>query len=171
MSQYCIALPRSDIRTESYRPGEVLPEFPKPTHGIRDSGLLPIQTINSKIYNIPRGSDNHDVDAALERWRYKGRRHPYDAHQPAKTITTGGGKFNYHPSGRRGYTNREFASLQTFDTDYKFSRFGVRKQIGNAVPPVLAKAIYREVIRSLRRTDRAEAVEMVERGVRAVEDL
>lgn len=99
------------------------------------------------------------------------RRHSYDAHQPAKTITTGGGEANYHPSGKRGYTNREFACLQTFDVDYRFGRRGVRKQIGNAVPPVMAKAIYREIIRSLRRTDQAEAVEIVNRGNRTVDAL
>lgn len=42
--------------------------------------------------------------------------------------------------------------------------YGVRKQIGNAVPPVLAKLIFREVIKSLRRTDEEEMREEGEDG-------
>ena len=87
------------------------------------------------------------------------------------TITTGGGGGNYHPSGKRGFTNREFACLQTFDTDYRFGKQEVRKQIGNAVPPVLAKSIYRELIKSLKRTDSIEAAERVRRGDLEIDKL
>lgn len=87
------------------------------------------------------------------------------------TMTTGGGENNYHPSGKRGYTNREFACLQTFDVGHRFGKHEVRKQIGNAVPPVLAKAVYREIIKSLRRTDSAEAEERARRGELGIDGL
>lgn len=87
------------------------------------------------------------------------------------TITTGGGGNNYHPSGKRGFTNREFACLQTFDTDYRFGGQEVRKQIGNAVPPLLAKALYREIIKSLKRTDSTETAERVRRGSLEIDEL
>ena len=49
------------------------------------------------------------------------------------------------------------AVLQTFPMDYQFSGKFTRKQIGNAVPPRFAKAVYSEVIRSLQETDKEEA--------------
>lgn len=83
-------------------------------------------------------------------------RQSFSSENLAKTITCGGGEFNYHPSGKRPYTDREMAALQTFPPDYKFAGVYTRKQIGNAVPPLFAKAIYGEVVRSLRETDQAE---------------
>lgn len=158
------------VNTKCCSPGETLPAFPKPTHGPPGSGLLPCETINSTISSIPPSTANHDVAAALLRGRYK-RKRPYDGNQQAKTITSGGGEGNYHPSGKRRYTTREYACLQTFDVNFKFGAHEIRKQIGNAVPPMLAKAIFREVIKTLRRTDRTEAAELLNRGIRRVDDL
>ncbi|GES62953.1 C-5 cytosine methyltransferase DmtA [Aspergillus terreus] len=134
-------------------PGERLPPFPRPTHGTR-RGLQPFTTIGQVISRIPAGSPDHDVQGAESRGI---QRAPYDPNRQARCITTGGGDGNYHPSGLRGYTNRELACLQTFPLDYRFGAREVRKQIGNAVPPALAEALYREIIRSLWETDR-EAV-------------
>jgi len=136
------------------RPGEKLPEMPKPTHGIPGSGLHDLVTIDHIISSIPLGALDHDVEGARNRGlqRYKP---PFDANQQAKTITCGGGD-NYHPSGTRGFTHREFACLQTFPLSFRFGPREVRKQIGNAVPPLLAKAIYGEIIRSLQQTDERE---------------
>ncbi|KAL4992827.1 S-adenosyl-L-methionine-dependent methyltransferase [Aspergillus falconensis] len=136
-------------------PGERLPRLPRPTHGPPGSGLLHLTTINQVISTIPTGTPDHDVAGARSRGS-RNRRAPFDANQQARTITCGGGDNNYHPSGRRGFTNREFACLQTFPLNFRFGRREVRKQIGNAVPPLLAKAVYREIIRSLQETDERE---------------
>lgn len=52
-----------------------------------------------------------------------------------------------HPDAPRAITIREGARLQSFPDDFVFvgSNFQVAKQIGNAVPPLLAKAIARHV--------------------------
>ncbi|KAI9375830.1 S-adenosyl-L-methionine-dependent methyltransferase [Aspergillus egyptiacus] len=134
-------------------PGETLPALPKPTHGPPSSGLQEIVTINQAIANIPPGTPDHDIEGAQSRGY---QREPFDGDTQARTITCGGGENNYHPSGRRLYTNRELACLQTFPIDFKFGRREVRKQIGNAVPPLLAKAIYVEIIKSLQETDERE---------------
>ncbi|PWY72300.1 C-5 cytosine methyltransferase DmtA [Aspergillus heteromorphus CBS 117.55] len=134
-------------------PGETLPPLPKPTHGLPGSGLKPYSTINHVISRIPRGAPDHDVEGALGR---NPNRAPFDPNQQARTITCGGGDNNYHPSGQRGFTNREFACLQTFPMSYRFGPRQVRKQIGNAVPPLLAEACYRAIKDSLNATDERE---------------
>ena len=50
---------------------------------------------------------------------------------------------NNHPYLNRAITPREAARIQSFDDNFVFygSKIYIRKQIGNAVPPLLAKAI------------------------------
>ncbi|KAL4927518.1 DNA cytosine methyltransferase [Aspergillus undulatus] len=132
-------------------PGETLPAMPKPTHGPPGSGLPEFPTINQAISNIPPGASHHDVEN-----RRVLSKPPYDGNRQAGTITCNGGE-DYHPSGKRTFTSREIACLQTFPMEFRFKR-NATKQIGNAVPPVLAKAIHEEVVRSLRETDEREAM-------------
>jgi DNA (cytosine-5)-methyltransferase 1 len=73
--------------------------------------------------------------------------------KPAYTITGsgGGGTHGYHWSENRALTNREKARVQTFPDHYEFvgGATSVRKQIGMAVPPLGAKVIFDELVRSL----------------------
>lgn len=57
---------------------------------------------------------------------------------------------NNHPFLNRAITPREAARLQSFDDRFVFygSKVYVRKQIGNAVPPMLAKAIADKIAKS-----------------------
>ena len=50
---------------------------------------------------------------------------------------------NSHPELNRAITPREAARIQSFDDNFIFygSKFYIRSQIGNAVPPLLAEAI------------------------------
>jgi DNA (cytosine-5)-methyltransferase 1 len=72
-----------------------------------------------------------------------------------RAITTHGGQ-NYHPSGKRGLTNREFAALQGFPMEHTFSDKNVKKQIGNAVPPSVAKILFEAVRKALEEADGVE---------------
>lgn len=141
--------------TDFDSPGETLPPFPEITHDLPGSGCLPVVTIEDAIKDIPDDAPDHDVERLLAKWATCTNA-PYDARQPAKTLTCSGGEGNYHPSGLRTFTCREIACLQTFPMDFQFARRGVRKQVGNAVPPALAKALYQAIIASLRETDARE---------------
>jgi DNA (cytosine-5)-methyltransferase 1 len=53
-------------------------------------------------------------------------------------------------------TDRELASLQTFPNDHVFKGNGIRKQIGNAVPPLVGKLIFSCVRKHLEQSDKVE---------------
>jgi DNA (cytosine-5)-methyltransferase 1 len=63
-----------------------------------------------------------------------------DPEKPSMTLIAGGGggTWGYHYPEPRALTNRERARLQSFPDDFVFEgKFGeIRRQIGNAVPPV-----------------------------------
>ena len=54
---------------------------------------------------------------------------------------------NSHPVLNRAITPREAARIQSFDDKFIFygSKFYIRSQIGNAVPPLMAEAIANEI--------------------------
>jgi DNA (cytosine-5)-methyltransferase 1 len=93
-------------------------------------------------------------DPALQINAYKNKDHYYRSiygrlfwKKPATTITTrfvatSCGRFT-HPDENRGLSLREGATLQTFPLTYKFigGLVSVAKQIGNAVPPEMARRI------------------------------
>ena len=58
---------------------------------------------------------------------------------------------NNHPYLNRAITPREAARIQSFDDNFIFygSRIRIRKQIGNAVPPLMAKAIADKIFNEL----------------------
>ena len=70
-----------------------------------------------------------------------------DADEPAVTITVNfvhpSSNRCIHPIQHRALTPREGARLQSFDDAFEFAgnRTQVVKQIGNAVPPLLGRAI------------------------------
>jgi DNA (cytosine-5)-methyltransferase 1 len=78
-----------------------------------------------------------------------------DPDKPAYTVTGsgGGGTHIYHWKEPRALTNRERARLQTFPDDFRFqgAKENVRKQIGMAVPPKMAKIIFEAILNCLAR--------------------
>ena len=67
--------------------------------------------------------------------------------EPSPTIDTrfdaASNGTNNHPFLNRSITPREAARLQSFDDTFIFygTKVNIRTQIGNAVPPLMAKAI------------------------------
>ncbi len=139
-----------------YRPGETLPPFPDPTHGL-GAGQKPFPSIAQSLSAISGNAVDHDVVAAARNFRPKP---PLDPNGLCGTITCSGGGDNvYHPSGLRNYTLAEKALLQTFPADYVFrGQRGERaRQIGNAVPPAFAAALFRSLAGWMAATDAAES--------------
>ena len=67
------------------------------------------------------------------------------------TIDSYYGRINIHPRRPRLITNREIARLQSFPDDFIFqgSKVGQLRQLSNATPPLLGKAIALAVEKSL----------------------
>ena len=116
-----------------------------------NSNILPNESagILERMRRIPPG-ENHDFVRGTK-WEVEGRgmsliyRRPFPI-KPAPTVVAygGGGTWGYHYERRRGMlTNRERARIQTFSDEFMF--FGknseIRAQIGEAVPPLLAREI------------------------------
>ncbi|KAL8735632.1 MAG: hypothetical protein Q9166_000801 [cf. Caloplaca sp. 2 TL-2023] len=127
-------------------PGEPLPEYPRPTHG---PGLIPFSTVNEAINKIPRGFPNHNPEGVPKR-----NQPPYDGNSPLKNCVTTAGSLDCHPNGQRIFTDRETICLQTFPLQHRFGKVGVKKQAGNAVPPLPFKVFITKICKSLEESDR-----------------
>jgi DNA (cytosine-5)-methyltransferase 1 len=83
-----------------------------------------------------------------------GRVDRLDPSAPSKTVIAGGsgggGRSHLHPEVPRTLSVRECARLQTFPDDFEFLGPTARQftQVGNAVPPVLATQMGREITRA-----------------------
>ncbi|KAG0651525.1 Modification methylase [Hyphodiscus hymeniophilus] len=126
-------------------PGEFLPVMPSPTHSdsSSDPNILPFSTVNQTLSRVPKDALNHDLNAVV----FPGNK--YQAPWNGDTIlpramTTSGGQ-NYHPTGSRDFTIREYATLQGFPPNHVFAGFSIKKQIGNAVPPCVAKILFESI--------------------------
>ncbi len=84
-----------------------------------------------------------------------GRVDRLDPTLPSKTViaggTKGGGRSHLHPHIPRTMSVRECARLQTFPDDFVFTGSPARQftQVGNAVPPILAYHIARQIFEGL----------------------
>lgn len=97
-------------------------------------------------------ADCHKIDSSIIGYRNVYGRMEWNDVAPTITARFDSftrGKFG-HPEQDRSISLREGALLQTFPTDFKFigNKVDIARQIGNAVPPVLAEQIGRSIIES-----------------------
>lgn len=108
----------------------------------------PAEKVQERISHVPQGGNWQNVPVEL--WPSNRTNRHSSAYKRLKetdqscTIDTGNAHSNYfHPLYNRIPSIRESARLQSFPDSFEFkgSRGSKYKQIGNAVPPLLAKAI------------------------------
>ena len=150
-----------------HSPGDDLPTFPPYTHAkVPTRNLTPWVSINQALSDIPRHCPDHDVQQAMRRG--SGPKAPPNGNSIAKCVTCKGGDNFKHPNGYRGYTNREFASVQPFRLYHEMRPLGaqkistVREQIGNAVPPRFAKVLFGWIRKALEQHDGVQGPEVME---------
>ncbi|MDO8527056.1 MAG: DNA cytosine methyltransferase [Deltaproteobacteria bacterium] len=103
---------------------------------------------------IPEGGDNSQVPEELRTKKINVFKLHSD--RPSRTVTCNHRTDLLHPRIPRGITVREAARLQSFDDDYQFFGNLTRKakwvtqddQVGNAVPPLLALALGKHLIKA-----------------------
>lgn len=111
---------------------------------------FPNERVQERIGYVPQGGNWRDVPQDL--WdtqrdnRHSSAYKRLDFNKPSITIDTG--HMNYfHPILNRIPTVRESARLQSFPDNFEFygNQSEQYRQVGNAVPPLMAKAIATEV--------------------------
>jgi len=72
-----------------------------------------------------------------------------------------------HPEQHRPITHREAARLQSFPDEFVFcgSKLEIARQIGNAVPPLLARAIAESLLQGLKSQTNVGDLQVVERQI------
>ncbi|MBN2572337.1 MAG: DNA cytosine methyltransferase [Ignavibacteriales bacterium] len=132
--------------------------FPDQTHSNNTSsnGLKPWVSIGEVLKEIPEPEEKHNLmnhtysNFKLKFNGYLGNRE-IDPQKPAPTVTArgdnkGGVVVLHHPNNHRRMSARELAITQSFPIDFIFEgcRSSIYRQIGNAVPPLLAYHIAKQ---------------------------
>lgn len=118
--------------------------------------VYPAESTQIKISYVPQGGNWMDIPEKLFSSNRKNRHSSafkrLNEKEPSVTIDTGNAHSNYfHPKFNRIPTVREAARIQSFPDNFIFvgSRTSQYRQVGNAVPPLLAFRIAKQILRLL----------------------
>ena len=140
-SEYPTA-PQSDYQTWARKGAEGLFNHEATEHSDRTKEIIALVPDGGNYKNLPAElQGTRKVHIAWTR---------LSSQKPSFTIDTGH-RHHFHYSFNRIPTVRECARIQSFPDDYVFlrSRTSQYKQVGNAVPPLLAKAIAEQILITL----------------------
>ncbi|WP_404799073.1 MULTISPECIES: DNA (cytosine-5-)-methyltransferase [Apilactobacillus] len=111
--------------------------------------------VKNVISHVPEGGNYKDLPDGMgssrkfhEAWTR------YDSHKPSRTIDTGH-RNHFHYKWNRVPTVRENARLQSFPDDFKFlgTKTQQYRQVGNAVPPLLAQSVASKILKHFNHDD------------------
>lgn len=108
--------------------------------------------VKEVIRQVPEGGNYKDLPPGVgTSRRFNEAWTRYHSKRPSRTIDTGH-RNHFHYKYDRVPTVRENARLQSFPDDFIFmgTRTQQNRQVGNAVPPILAQAIATELIKYLK---------------------
>lgn len=103
------------------------------------------------IGQVPEGGNHKDLPEGVgESRKFNEAWTRYHSKKPSKTIDTGH-RNHFHYKWNRVPTVRENARLQSFPDYFEFlgTKTQQYKQVGNAVPPLLAEAIAKQMLKHL----------------------
>lgn len=153
---------------------DVLEFPPRPTHAdpliALKRGLRPWLSVGEALGHLPEPEDAPHIPNHVCS-KYKLRFNGHLGHRfiqperPAPTVTArgddrGGVVVLHHPGNHRRMTARELATVQSFPEEFVFvgTKTSAYRQIANAVPPLLGKAVGRML------KDAQDAIGMVHRA-------
>ena len=108
--------------------------------------------VKKVIALVPEGGNHKDLPKGIgESRKFNEAWTRYHSKKPSKTIDTGH-RNHFHYKWNRVPTIRENARLQSFKDSFRFlaTRTSQNSQVGNAVPPLLAYKIAKELIKLIK---------------------
>lgn len=115
--------------------------------------------VQKRYRHIPPGGNWQDIPSRLmknytivdDRSRHTGIYHRLVWSEPSVVIANYRKNMLVHPEQHRGLSVREACRLQSFPDNYRFSgSIGFQQQqVSNAVPPLLAKAVFRAIVEAI----------------------
>lgn len=140
-------------------PYEQASEYAKLMRGNSTMAMQNYVTLNNDLVikryqHIPQGGNWRDIpDELMQNYKDKSRCHSgiykrLRNDSPSVVISNYRKSMLIHPTQDRGLSVREAARLQSFPDTFIFkgSHMSIQQQIGNAVPPLLAKAVFSQIL-------------------------
>ena len=159
---YCFEQSKDGVKIIETAPDTTLRKYYRTKdNSILDQDIVyPAQKVQDRIKYVPQGGNWQDVPEKLwpnnRKNRHSSAYKRLDPKTQSCTIDTGNAHSNYfHPIFHRIPPIRESARLQSFPDYFEFQgpRCSKYRQIGNAVPPLLAKAIANAIMKVLNNED------------------